>query len=67
MIQFVQEMVTFAKMDGFGADENMLFSLIFLMVRNYDFYFPLTILAWRRMGYDCIVMIFNDPSICKDN
>ena len=32
---------------------------------NYFFDLPLTVLAWHRLGYDCIVMIINDPWTCK--
>ena len=32
---------------------------------NYAFDLPLTVLAWHRLGYDCIVMIINDPWACK--
>ena len=32
---------------------------------NYAFDLPLSVRAWHRVGYDCIVLIINDPWTCK--
>ena len=57
------KLTIFANMDRFGPAGNILFDGEKL--KNYAFDLPLSVRAWHQVGCDCIVLIINDPRVCK--